>query len=228
MTESDIVVIDITSVNENACDASGNVDDNEKFVECPMCGNDIKKKNIKNTCRNKIEGHDICYVCSISIEECYYKNGIGCLYCGDPKTINDRKENIMIVRTQQPRPLSHVVVVEQGNIQTRSDMDYTTAFCSISWVICITFCGAALIYVAGNIAFSIGQNIGHWIDNEEHTHRVEFSFEKGVIGIFGWASVAYCCTILFIILDENLHIKSLCKCNRSQSSNSPRVADLSE
>ena len=83
----DVVVINVRPKNE---------DDEKKVVECPLCGGDISKKNMKNSCSKRIEGHDVCNSCYNGLSQSYYEDGAGCIYCGDKKTKKTPKKMLLL------------------------------------------------------------------------------------------------------------------------------------
>ncbi len=60
METGDCVVIDV---------AAG--DDTSDLSECPLCRGDINNKQMKNTCRKNIAGHNICSGCYTQIASKY-------------------------------------------------------------------------------------------------------------------------------------------------------------
>ena len=88
--------------------------DINSITECPMCGINITKKNRSNSCKKNIEGHSVCIICYNRLSETYYKNGIGCLYCADPKT---KITNQNVTEVPGPIPLinEHLVIIERNN-----------------------------------------------------------------------------------------------------------------
>ena len=164
------------------------------IIECPVCGEDITKKNISNSCKKNIEGHSVCVKCYNRLTETYYKNGIGCLYCGDPKT---KIINQNITEVPGPIPLinEHLVIIERNN---RGGVTWVCN-CDVGCdVVCISLCSAITIlmavgalFIMCNVMFSLGQMFLHWINGENHIHQSELTLTNAVYGFFGILLVAY-------------------------------------
>ena len=191
MHQSDVVII---NVKPNS-------------VECPLCGDDITEKNMKNTCSKNIEGHNVCNNCYNGLSQTYYEGGIGCIYCGDVKTKKNTEENIAVISTRPQHNNTHIVVIERSRNNLCNN--FSENFC---FVFCIVFCLVTIVgslFMLGCIMYSVGDTILHAINDENHTHKTEFTIRNCVIGYLGWLIVLYITFTTCLLIDSCL---SICSC----------------
>ena len=178
MENSDCVVIDI-----------------ESGIVCPMCSEHVCEKEMAKTCEKNIPDHNVCTTCRNRLEK--YGYGGGCAYCGHR---SEREENIIIASAPSPRIPTHSVLIRNSDsdLVFRWTVDgFCLTFCSLTLVIvCI-----ALLYVFGNLLFNLGQIAGHWIDKKDHTHKMEMSLQRCVVGYLGWIIIAYILTQIVMVFD---------------------------
>ena len=205
MSSDDCVVINITP---------GKVD--TEFYECPMCGGDIYQKNMASTCKNKIPGHDVCLVCQAQLSEKFYENGIGCVYCGDPKTKTPPEDdNVITIPTEiVRRGIEHqpVVIVQRNS---RGGLTWTwycdrvcqsTSSCLaatfVFFGICIIYsCALAALYAMCNIIYTFTNALHHVVEGENHMHASDWSVKHAVYGFGIMVVASYILVQIYLILD---------------------------
>ena len=193
--------------------------------ECPMCGSDITKKNMK-PCKKNIDGHSICRQCYLQLASKYYEGGDGCLYCGDPKTKREPVREIsridltQIQRTTEEEArdaaerLSGSMRGLAGHNNTRErfrprssrifclDDNFCAIFCLGFWVsFCIVAC-IATAFVMCNIFYFIGTGLIHWANGEDHTsHGTDMTLTRAVYGFCGLLVIAYIVLQIYLLFD---------------------------
>ena len=179
MNQNDCVIIDVIN-----------------GVECPMCGNRISEKNMVKTC-SKNPDHCVCSCCMVDLKTNGY--GDGCVYCGYR---SEKEKNIIIARAPDTRLHRNNVVI----VQTPADRIFVCN-CRID-DLCLIFCSILLlviiivsIYCLGVIMFSVGQQIEHKLDGEDHTHKTEWSLENCAKGYLGWLIVVYIIFQVYLLMD---------------------------
>lgn len=179
-----------------------------EFCECPMCGGDIYHKNMASTCKKKIEGHNVCNACHGELTQKYYKDGIGCVYCGDPKTKQEEtRENVIHV---PERSMSRVSTEREVVVIQRNDRELLwrfvscdiSGFCLIFWItFCIIAC-IATVFVMCNIFYFIGSGILHWLYGEDHiSHGTDMTLKRAVYGFSGFMVLSYIGFQIYMIID---------------------------
>lgn len=187
MQQSDIVVISVKP----------------KLIECPLCGGDITEKNMKKSCLKNIAGHDVCNSCYVGLEQSYYENGVGCIYCGDKKTKRDTEENVAIINVPVQQTNTHIVVIERGR-----NYNWCNQLMEIS---CFVFCTGfvlvaviATVFILGCIIYTVGNAILHAVNGDDHLHETEFTIQKCVFGYLGWLIVVYIVFTFGLVVDSYL------------------------
>ena len=193
MQQSDIIVINVKP----------------KLIECPLCGGDITEKNMKKSCLKNIEGHDICNSCYVGLEQSYYENGVGCIYCGDKKTKRDTEENVAIINVPVQPTNTHIVVIDRRRNYNWCGQLMETA----CYVFCLAICLVAVIatiFILGCVMHSIGNAILHAINGENHIHKTELTIRTCAIGYLGWLIVVYIVFTFGLLIDVCLSCLSKC------------------
>ena len=194
-TMDDCLVISV-SVSENT------------IVECPLCGDCIKDKEFKKSCLKSNKSHNVCISCYNSLSETYYKDGKGCLYCGDPRTIN-KDSNTVDINFNDVIPRNNIIVIQNNERTVIRELTITDMIGYIC-VPVLTLTLLLAIYCFGNLIFSIGVIINHNIKGEDHHHSMNFSIKNSIIGIFGWLVLGYIFATT-VLLCDTIYVKCIKK-----------------
>ena len=161
----------------------------DTILDCPLCGDSVKDSGLTKSCAKNNKSHNICVSCYNSLSKTYYEDGIGCLYCGDPRTIN-KDNNIIDINFND-------VVLENNSViihNNRGNVYHELTMADIIGYICIPVLSLTLLlalYCFGNLIYSIGVIINHSINNDNHHHGMNFSIKNCIIGILGWLILGY-------------------------------------
>ena len=212
MTQPDCVIIDVKSGHE-----------------CPMCGNNVTKKNMAKSCSKNIPDHHVCKDCEMQLKSSGF--GDGCVYCGYRL---EKQKNTIIARAQDVHLNGNNVVIVRHT--TRCIITEYTAdqFCQLFCFIILITGLFATLYGLGIVMYSIGQSVHHMLAGEDHTHKTEWSLRNCVMGYLGWIITAYIAFQIYLLVSITYEkccfpcgkkIYSYCKkIYRSQSTN--RVAPV--
>lgn len=209
MALDDCVVIEVKPSNDKI-----------ETYECPMCGSDITKKNMK-PCKKNIDGHSICSECHVKLASKYYEGGVGCLYCGDPKTKKEQEREYNVINvTVVPRATggrgSTRGAAGHINPGERYRRGPNTIFClddNLCSILCLGFCVLfciigclGTVYLMCNIFYFIGNAFIHWVNGEDHTHgESDMTMTRAVHGFLGFCVVAYITFQICLIIDVCSH-----------------------
>ena len=192
MNKSDCVIIDI-----------------EEGTECPLCCNIVSAADMAHSCKKNICGHNVCKNCVADLK----KNGLktGCIYCGD----RPEEGNMIVVSSNAAthatraanNHTNHLVIVQpnRGYYVLSINIDNC---CGMFCLGCIMLLILFTVYFIGIVFFQIAQIIGHWINNQDHTHEIEFSLRNSVIGYVIWFCFAY--IVLQIVILVSVMTEKCC------------------
>ena len=173
--KNDIMVINIKSATETT-------------IECPLCGGDIHPKNMTKSCTKRVEGHDVCRLCQVSLMRDYFKNVEGgCIYCGDRKT-SEEENTINISITVRPNTQNILVTVGNNRqddcIKWVKDMLVGIVITMLMVGLYIICCG--VYHVVKWYWYSTSES-----DEEFNSSNVNWSFISAIMGF-----IIICTTIL--------------------------------
>jgi len=195
MSCDDCVVITVKSVDE-------------ELIECPMCNAFICKKNMSNSCTNKIDGHNVCISCNHDLITKFFKSEKGgCIYCGDKKPVIEIPIEIHTLHTYNP-------VI--NNNSTILCSEHIRVICVASCLLIGFITACISIYFVGNIIFYLSSAFYHLVE-ENHTHKKNFTIHNCFMGYLIWLIVGYMLTMIIKfcinITESVVSIKNTCvKC----------------
>ena len=177
------------------------------IVECPLCRNAVKDSGLVKSCVRNNKSHNICESCYDTLSKTYYEDGIGCLYCGDPRTIN-KDINIIDVNVNNVILGSNSVTIHDN----RGNVYHELTIADMIGYICIPVLLLTLllaIYCFGNLIYSIGVIINHSINNDGQNRGMNLSIKNCIIGILAWIILG--CLITKTVVSVNTIYKKCIK-----------------